>query len=159
MKDKLNADWALSLAEMTPSVMLSYTEQREQWQKLAQYIKEQSNNDFLLDGNECQLVQNAKLNWSYLFDVIKAAEGFKFRIAMALPHHFRINKPNPGRGWMYAFYNRKNDTIELRVYTGNRREDLSGYDGFGREPDEIEIVTGMRDRDGNWVKELDFDWI
>ncbi len=159
MKKEFNADWAIMLDDMLPTLSDNGTAVREKWNRLSEFIKEESDGAFLLSKNSQQLIQNSRVKWSYIFDVIKNAPKFGYKIALQLPPRFRLKNPNPEPGWMYASYDENTNAVRVRVFTGNLREDLSGYDGFGREPDEFEVVEGLRDRDGNWIQNLNLTWI
>lgn len=159
MKKKLNAEWALNLNAMKPKWADKEDVARVKIAQLADYIKSESDGAFLLDKSSGHIVQKKELPWSYIFDIIRNAPEFGYVILMKIPPRFKIKNSEPMRGAMYAYYNSENDAIRIRVYTGERREDLAGYDGFGRGPDELEAIEGHRDRDGNWIEELNLKWI
>lgn len=159
MKKELNADWTLKIKEMKPNWSDNEDAARKKIDRLVDYIKSESGGAFYLDKYSGYIIQKKGLPWSYLFDIIKNTPEFRFIVAIAVPPRFKVKKPKPVRGTMYAYYNSKNDTIRVRIYTGGRREDLAGYDGFGREPDELEVIEGIRDRNGNWIEELNLKWI
>lgn len=159
MKKELNVDWILKLEELKPNWTDFEEATHKKTDRLADYIKSESGGTFYLDKYSGYIVQKKDLPWSYLFDIIKNAPKFGFIVAIAVPPRFRINSPKPERGTMYAYYNSENDAIRVRIYTGGRREDLAGYDGYGREPDELEVIEGLRDKEGNWVEELSLKWI
>lgn len=159
MKRTLNADWALNL----PKMRLTWADVDEEAIEkkialMAEYVKKESDGSFLLDKNSGYIIQKKNLPWSCVFDVIKNAGRIRFVVLMSLPPRFRIRTPAPAKGKMYAYYNSAKDAVRLLTYTGKRREDLAGYDGYGRGPDETEVVEGLRDRNGNWIKELDRRW-
>lgn len=159
MKKELNAQWALALAQMQPLWEDHVSVTREKVKRMAEYVKGESDGAFAYDKHSGYLLQRKELPWRYLFDVIKAASTFGFIVLMELPKSFGVRKPEPARGTMYAYYNADSDAVLLQVYTGEYREDLSGYDGFGREPDELEVVEGLRRCNGSWAEELHLKWI
>lgn len=159
MAKELNTDWSLKLIEMQPTWTDNDDVIRKKTEKLAEYVKTESGNTFCLDKYSGYIVQKKKLPWSRVFDVIKNAPKFGFVVPVGVPPHFKIRKPNPARGTMYAFYDAEKDAVLLRLYTGERREELAGYDGWGRESDELEVIEGLRDRNGIWLKELELKWI
>lgn len=159
MDRKTDAGWALKLADMRPTWADSDSVAREKVARMVDCVENESQGAFYLDKYSGEIVQKTDLPWDYMFDVIKNASMFSFVVRMALPPHFKLRKPSPKRGTMLAAYREEQDAVLLRVYTGNRREDLTGYDGFGREPDELEVVEGLRSREGNWIEELRIKWI
>jgi len=60
---------------------------------------------------------------------------------------------------MYALYNSEKKAVMLRVFTGECIENRGDDDGFGVEPDEHEVLEGLRNRDGDWIEELRLLWI
>lgn len=159
MKKELNADWALRLKELKPNWTDKEDIARKKTDRLVDYVKSESGGTFYLDKYSGYIVQKKVLPWNYVFDIIKNAPEFGYIISMGVPPRFKTKKSEPARGAMYAYYNSKNDAIKVRIYTGGRQEDLSGYDGFGREPDNLEVIEGHRDRNGNWIEELNLKWI
>lgn len=153
-----NPQWAIGLCQMRPLFTDSFSVAMKKFRQLAEYVKAESGGIFVFDCNSGTMIQNAQASWEYVFDVIKAAPCFSYVVRLRLPHRLKVKKPNPGLGRAFASYVSKKDAVRLRVYSGKRREDLSGYDGFGREPDELEVVQGLRGRDGSWVKELRLKW-
>lgn len=159
MKEGLTAEWALSLSKMLPVRIFSDAEKKIKLAQLATYIDSASKGAFQWDDKTASIVQRKKLPWGYLFDVIKCAREFVFVVKMPLPPKFKLIDPEPKRGTMLAHYEDDDDAISLFIYTEGKREELAGYDGWGREPDELEVVAGLRDREGNWIDELHIEWI
>jgi len=159
MKKELNADWSLNLSEMRPTWADKEDVAREKIARLVDYVESESDGYFYMDKYSGYIVQKKALPWSYVFDVIKNAPKLGFVVYMKLPPRFKVRKPKPVRGTMYAYYDSENDAIKLHTYTGERREEFAGYDGWGREPDELEVIEGLRNRNSNWIDELKLKWI
>lgn len=159
MDEKLNAEWALNLAGMLPTWADSDAEARAKVAGIVEFVKNESQGAFYYDKYSGRIVQKKDLPWDYVFDVIRNSGRFSFVVPMDIPSRFRLRKPSPQRGTMLAAYREEPDAVLLRIYTGNRREDLAGYDGYGREPDELEVVEGLRNRDGDWQRGLEIKWI
>ncbi len=158
MKKELNLEWSRNLAEMRTTLADDDRTRIEKIARMAEYVRAETDGSFSLDKYSGYIVQEKKLPWGYVFDVIKNAPNFGFIVPMALPPRFKVSEPKPERGKMFAYYNKGKDAVLFKLYTGERREDLAGYDGWGREPDELEVVEGLRDRDGNWIEELSLKW-
>lgn len=159
MNKELNTEWSRNLNGMRPGWTDSKEAARNKISRLVGYVHAESGGSLRLDVRSGHIIQAKTLPWEYIYDVIKNASGFAFIVTMAMPPRFKAKEPEPGRGTMYAYYCEEKDAVRLRSYTGKRREDLSGYDGWGREPDELEVVEGIRDKNGNWIEALDLKWI
>lgn len=158
MSKELNVEWVSQLEARCPKWGDSDDVVREKLSRLAEYVKIESNGYFQYDTDAGKLIQKKTLPWSCVFDVIKCGQEFDFVVLMDIKPRFKFKKPFPPKGMMFASYDEDEDAVRLKIYSGERREDLSGYDGYGREPDELEVVEGLRDRDGEWLEELEVKW-
>lgn len=156
---EFDTDWAIMLNDMRPTWTDDEGVRRARTEEIRNYVAEQSQGAFELDKYTGRITQLKAMNWSTIFDVIKNADLFGFTIWMEIPSSLNVKKTSPALGSMYACYKAEEDAVRVRAETGKRREDLSGYDGWGRGPDEFEVVQGFLDRDGQWLEPLHLTWV
>lgn len=128
-------------------------------ERLAAYVAGESDDAFAVDRQRGYICQKKDLPWPLLFDIIKNGAEFCFVVRTHLSESFSMPSPNPARGCMFAYYNAEKDAVLLRSFTGERREDVAGFDGWGRDPDAVEVVEGLRNREGEWLENLRPKWI
>lgn len=153
--------------------------------ELVEFIEKESNGIFIFDKDSDCLAQNADVDWSYIYDIVKANTGYGFGniVRQPLSPNFFINYDTEDiePDMMYAEYDKAIDAVRLYIHTGNERT-ISEDSGLS-EPNksessvvndndfhvkvinlssrpviEYEFVEGVRDRDGNWLEELHLVW-
>lgn len=167
MKD-FDVSWILNLKEMRPK---PGDDSELKWKKkdeMVEYVKNQSHGSLALETSSQRTIFQLKpLPWSYVFDLIKtmAPKNYldyapEFVVLVDWPSGFTPARPMPrDLDTMLATYNSEKDAILLRVFTGDYIEHRGDEDGFGEEPDEHEVLEGLRDRDGKWIEELKLTWV
>ncbi|MCC8176513.1 MAG: hypothetical protein LIO91_08800 [Bacteroidales bacterium] len=113
---------------------------------------------FELKGDFQTLVQRKSLPWESIFEILSATQRCSIVLLdMTIPKGFSVEKGKTPKA--YASYMPEKNAVNVEIYTGRSREDLSGYDGYGREPDELEVIRCLRDRDGNIIEDWHSEWI
>ncbi|MCC8118188.1 MAG: hypothetical protein LIP09_05480 [Bacteroidales bacterium] len=158
-----NAEWAKMLSEKLPIFYYRIDEDKEAKEKIrefSEFVKNSSEGAIEVESDYYWvLIQKQPLEWQYIYDVLANAPQFNMVLDMELPDKFQKRFKKGEEQKITASYDADKESILMSAYTGNRREDLSGYDGFGREPDELEEIVALRDRNGDWVQEWHSQWV
>ena len=102
------------------------------------------------------ICQKKDLPWDYLYDCIKwSRKDFCILLPPCISDQFLGYVKEDGKP-VYAWYEPEADGIRVLAYTGvvEEEEDTSpGYDGYGRFDTDYEVVQGIVNREGNWIRE------
>lgn len=155
----MDLKWIEALVEMKPHWEDDETIRSEKFNEANRYVKKCTDGKFRLRMwyNNLIIVQQQHMKWECLYGFIKATPAFCFEISIKIPKEFRIIK-EPDKNRMYASYCEATDAVRIYGYTGERRDDTAGYDGYGMEPDKIERIEGYRKADGEWLEPLTSRW-
>lgn len=160
MKTDYDTSWAAKLDEIYAQHRKFYYEddEREAALKALSDINSRMDGYFELLNSFSTLVQLKPLPWKYIFDILKNTKKCSVLLKdYPIPAKYLPAKSEKLK--VYASFLADKGAVQIQYYTGRRREDLSGYDGYGREPDELEFVSCLRDRDGNLIEDWHPEWV
>lgn len=161
----LSTDWVFKTPEMLPVIGMTYSEKESKLEELAKFVDKET--DGAIEARGHTLVQKKKLPWSYVYDVAKnlyeAYRGSIYKLHFDALCKWPADFVQTGsvlteRDVMKAKYLYDKNGVELSIHSGRKIENRGGYDGFGMERDDIEMLGGVRGREGNWIEPLHLYW-